>query len=265
MTTVGEGNKKRGIRQELLGSDAKCCFCGGERYATTIDHQPPICFFSNRQRPRGLEVPACQMCNRGTSDDEQVAAALSRIYSKEDSANDAQELGRLVRSIERRLPGFLNEIQARGRDLRRLRQHIGRNNIGGILRLSGPIVENSVSRFSAKLGLALYFSHTGIVLTKSGGVLTRCFTNVDIIEGNVPKILRILEASPQMLRQGRHTSQNQFEWQSWILDQDNRLAFFATFRHSFAIFMWCEPDRYKFPEHLADQVIIPGFIDRIRQ
>jgi hypothetical protein len=62
------GEAKRNLRAHaaILADAAGCIYCAGENVATTIEHMPPISLFEGRQRPKGLEFPACQPCNNGT-------------------------------------------------------------------------------------------------------------------------------------------------------------------------------------------------------
>lgn len=58
-------------------SHPQCCLCGGEVPTETIEHAPPKAMFFGSIRPKGLEVPACERCNSGSSQQDQVAALLA--------------------------------------------------------------------------------------------------------------------------------------------------------------------------------------------
>ena len=47
----------------LLAQNSLCCFCGGTEAAVNMDHQPARVMFPDRHRPKGLEFPACSVCN----------------------------------------------------------------------------------------------------------------------------------------------------------------------------------------------------------
>ena len=57
-------------------ADKFCVFCGGTVPATTIEHAPPRVMFVRKLRPKGHEFPACNRCNNGTSQQDQVAALM---------------------------------------------------------------------------------------------------------------------------------------------------------------------------------------------
>ncbi len=46
---------------------------------TSREQAPPIVMFVNKDRPKGLEVPACDRSNHGSSQSDQVAAFLAHI------------------------------------------------------------------------------------------------------------------------------------------------------------------------------------------
>jgi hypothetical protein len=54
-----------------------CVLCGGHRPAETWEHAPPIVIFRAKLRPKGLEAPACQRCNNGTSEFDQAVTFLA--------------------------------------------------------------------------------------------------------------------------------------------------------------------------------------------
>jgi len=49
-------------QQEIAGFDRQAGGIG----ADTIEHMPPIQMFRLRQRPKGMEYPACRGCNNGS-------------------------------------------------------------------------------------------------------------------------------------------------------------------------------------------------------
>ena len=79
---MGEAKKKNKQKAVFLKQHPFCCFCGGEKPATTIDHVPSIQLFRLKKRPKGLEFPACKQCNQSTGTHELVAAFLSRFWEK---------------------------------------------------------------------------------------------------------------------------------------------------------------------------------------
>lgn len=60
-----------------------CCLCGGKNSTESIEHAPPKIMFWDKQRSKGLEVPACIRCNHNSSQSDQVAAFYSIAQSSE--------------------------------------------------------------------------------------------------------------------------------------------------------------------------------------
>jgi len=59
--------EKKRRREAFFKKHPKCCFCGGERDAVEIDHQPPKTFFTLKDKfPQELRFPTCSQCNRNS-------------------------------------------------------------------------------------------------------------------------------------------------------------------------------------------------------
>src|SRR6516225_8918075 len=75
------GEAKR--RKEQFRKTPQTCVLCGERPATTMDHVPPKALFL-QPRPKLITVPACAICNRGTSE----AKAKFMVYMSVKRGND---------------------------------------------------------------------------------------------------------------------------------------------------------------------------------
>lgn len=69
-----------------------------------------------------------------------------------------------------------------------------------------------MTRFGAKLALALHYEFTGNIVPLSGGVLVRWFSNHDAIAGGIPPSLFDVLREPMTLRQGTWSVPEQFLW-----------------------------------------------------
>jgi hypothetical protein len=105
---MGQANAKRKSRAELLASCPGCIYCAGAAIATTIEHMPPISLFEGRQRPKGLEFPACEVCNNGTGHSDLVAAMLARTWPN--SHMQRKDVRKILRAISNNVPGLLQEM-----------------------------------------------------------------------------------------------------------------------------------------------------------
>jgi hypothetical protein len=108
--TMGQSKAKRKSQAALLASRPGCIYCAGAAIATTIEHMPPISLFEGRQRPKGLEFPACEACNNGTGHSDLVAAMLARTWPDAKSETQRKDVTKIFRAIENNIPGILHEM-----------------------------------------------------------------------------------------------------------------------------------------------------------
>jgi len=146
-----------------------CCFCGWQTPATTIDHQPARIIFPNKLRPKGLEFPACSICNEQTAPDEALLALICRAAGshRPNARQDFQRLKGLVGTIERRFPGLLKKMGV---------TKVWVKNRGvlvsmGAIDVNQHQIELSFCRIAAKLALAIYYE------TKSRAAPVGCLIN----------------------------------------------------------------------------------------
>jgi hypothetical protein len=143
----------------LLAARPFCCFCGGKTSATTLDHQPPIILFPDRNRPKGMEFPACLPCNKSTSADEPVVALIARLSGSTRiglSQPDKHFLN-AVKAVDRCHPSLCDSILGPRQSLsvRGIHQSVG------TFRLDHPQIALSCCRVAAKLGVAVYCESNG--------------------------------------------------------------------------------------------------------
>lgn len=252
---MGESNRKRRIKREFLARNPYCCFCGGKTPATTEDHVPSRQMFDGRQRPKGLEVPACERCNQATKQDEQVAAMLGRVFPDPEEG----EIRRIMQAVKNNNPGLLEEMLPAEEHYVRLSQAgIADASVGGPLNCSGPLLNKSIGRFGAKLGLSLYYSVVGQSVPSEGGVAVRRFTNFDAVTGEIPSDLTQILGPPETLRQGRKHVAGQFAYAFAVADEVKMAAFYSTFRQSFAVLSWVAVDVANFGVVDDGQIYRPG-------
>ena len=252
----------RGSKKSFLSAYPYCCFCGGDTQATTIDHVPSIQLFSLRQRPAGLEFPACRKCNEATRIDELVVAWLARTYPDPTTEKERAEVRKLLKKIKRRRPLLLSELEPSWRQQYDFaKTEFRKDRIGGILNASGHLLNESVRKFGTKLGLALHYEHTTNIVPSDGGVWIRWFSNYDRATNNIPDdIFKIFSASGRhSLAAGRWTVEDQFSYAFAVADTQQMSAFFATFRLSFAIAMFVATSTEYFSHCEGMPISRPGF------
>ena len=210
-----------------------CCFCGGEEPGTSIDHVPSRQMFSLRHRPKGLEFPACQRCNKGTAGHEQVAAMLARVYPDPVSKEEQKEVKKIMLSVKRQQPFLFAEMAPSWRQQYDYQQSMGADSSGGPMNASGPLLNRSIMSFGAKLSLALHYEETGKIIPATGGVAVRWYTNWDRMRDKIPQTLFTLVGGPKSLQQGRLSVREQFEYSHASNAKENIGLYVATFRSAF--------------------------------
>ncbi len=248
------------MKREFLLKHPLCCFCGGESAADTVDHVPSRQMFSLRRRPKGLEVPACKQCNNSTSQHEQVAAMLGRVYPDAGSDAENEETARIIHAVNNNFPNVLREMTPSRRQERQFESEKASlpEGAAGVLNVSGPHLNRSIQIFGAKMGFALFYQKVGKILPKAGGVAVRWYSNHDAIAGKIPEeLLRIL-GPEETLQQGRWNVNDQFNYSFAMPSSRRAAAFFSTFRKSFAVLSWASVDVQSFSGTANLQVHRPG-------
>lgn len=244
----------------MLEKHPWCIYCGSSTQIT-VEHMPPIQMFRLRLRPKGLEFPACQECNNGTSHSDLVASLMGRMYPDATGTAAEQEVRKLFAAVSNNIPGLLQEME-----IGRAGQKIARRDIpnmptgGGLLRANGPILERHMLTFGAKLGFALHFEILGSRIPQEGGVQPLYFTNVNAAKGELPRDIIDLLPGPKTLKQGRQNVSEQFNY-SWLITEECRHnVFYAVFNEAFCILAVSTSDRSEFLEKNADRhpVWAPG-------
>jgi hypothetical protein len=103
--TQGTSRKARFLQEHTI-----CCFCGGTRAATTLDHVPPKACFPVGFWPDEFEFPSCNACNNGTSKHDTVFGFYSMLLDfNEDNRTpaDRARFQQLRHEIARRYPEAL--------------------------------------------------------------------------------------------------------------------------------------------------------------
>ena len=244
-------------KKDFLSKHPTCYFCGGETPAAEPDHIPSRVLFDNRQWPEGYEFPACVLCNRATRHDEQVVAMLSRTYPDATTPEGKKEVEERIRAVAHNYPEIIQELLP---TVRQKRNAAKKYNIQipnwetsahvPVLSLKGPLVNKAVTNFGRKLFLALYYKHTGEILTKRSGIAPLWFSNLQIEDDELPRELADLVKKFPTLERSKTNLHDQFFYRYVISDCGNLSVFIAFFRKSFAILGYInkEANNFKLPE-----------------
>ena len=256
---MGEAKQKLRAHIAILSDRPGCIYCAGQNVATTIEHMPPISMFEGRQRPKGLEFPACQPCNNGTGHSDLVAAMLSRAWPDPASDEQKKDVTRIFKAVGNNLPEVIREMNI-GRAGEKLARK--RNNIpvdAHPLRMDGPLLTAHIETFAAKMGFALHYEVRGAPVPTSGGVKPMWFSNLQALNGEIPDILFQMLPSPSTLRQGAKSAGSQFLY-SYAVGESDHMLYFASFNQSFAVGGITALDRSIYLEVREDEfsIINPG-------
>ena len=257
---MGESRRRNKRNVAFFERHPFCCFCGGERPATTRDHVPSKQMFHLKRRPQGLEFPACEQCNHSTSPHELTAALLSRLTNYIDSKAYVRELRKLMSQVDKNRHGLLDELMPSWRqqyDFENFR-HLDIPQGWGVLNAGGPMLNQSVQIFGAKLCKALHYEHTNKIVPKSGEIYVRWFSNYDRMTGNIPDSLISQLPEPRSLEQGKWNVRDQFEYSFFVHENERRGFYFAAFQRAFAIGGFVSCERNYFPELEGMKAHFPG-------
>ena len=234
---MGEAKRKQTLKDRIIERQPFCVYCGGETPATTVDHMPPITMFDLRDRPKGLEFSACHDCNMSSSKVDLVAGLMSRIFPNSERAGAKEELGKIMKNVNRFNPGLLEEMRPSRDKLEGFLRKFGKMppNIGGPLNASGPLLNAAMNKFAAKLGLALHYHTTGSILPVTGALGVRWFSNFEAWQGKLPEELVGMFPNPKTLKQGQKHVSDQFLYDSIHAPEAGMSGHYATFRNSFAV------------------------------
>jgi len=231
---MGQAKIKRRSFAEMLANGPGCIYCAGAAVADTIEHMPPISMFEGRQRPKGLEFPACAGCNGNTKHSDLVAALIANCWTNSSPAR-AGDIQRLLKGVSNNVRGLLEEMHLRkaGEKLARKRRNVPAQ--AHPMRADGPILTHHMFRFAAKFGFALHHEIFGAPIPKVGGVLARWFSNVEALNDEIPPVLFEILPSPVTLKQGVKSVGDQFQYSYARTEEGGHMLYFAAFNNSFAV------------------------------
>jgi hypothetical protein len=234
-----------------------CIYCGGVNEATTIDHMPPITIFDQRRRPRGLEFSACQPCNSGSRIAEKIVGLVSRMYPDPSTDTGREELKKLYREFASNHPDLLEEMKWPTDDqLQQANFPAGTHPLNA----RGPLLNEAMNRFAAKLALALHFKMTGAIASTTAAVAGRWYSNHQAYTGAIPEVLlKAVRDAAGTLAQGTWNVGEQFVYAGAHTPSGKQSLFVARFREAFAV-AGMVYDELEPPEVEGFSVVRPGFL-----
>jgi len=213
---------RKDYKGKFLVDHPLCCFCGGQTQSETIDHFPTRAFFDKRQWPEGYEFPACKKCNDITRDAELVITALSRVHEQDGSTSNNADVRKALKGLNNNRPDIVKEMMPN--PIQQAKYPTALN--------IGPKVDKEIKLFGHKLGLALYYFHTGRIVPEKGGIsIPRWYSNAEQLEGKVPRFI----GQQVYLERQKIDLSDQFNYEYTADEEKNMAVFVTSFRFSFLI------------------------------
>lgn len=206
--------EKISTKDNFFQAHSKCCFCGGEKKATTIEHAPPICLFIDRLRWKGLEFPACTRCNHGSSTQDQVVAFFalaqrSAIHDDEKLFSYAKKLG----------DGLVNNHKEKWKIL----EYFDDQTLS--FKLNPQTQTAYLDPWAVKMALALWYEHKGEILSKNGRVLISWAFNGEYQAQEFAIEFAKNLTGIESLKQGMQDSEAQFAYSYGFTIEDKAAVF----------------------------------------
>lgn len=233
-------------RQKFFVEHPICCFCSGGEPATTQDHIPGRALFERRIWPEGYLFPACNDCNRESSDNElAVALFASMSETKRHSDTQLQELRKRFDAFKRQCPNLAQRIKtySRSGELSLLKkQNVPAWNATTGLQRKVMVFPsealNMCNEFGIKLGKALHYMHAKTIVPVDSVVSCKVFTNADMehLDEEVIQKINSLPDFPKIAASKKPLN-DQFTYKYVITEDKRKGAFTVMFGKDALLFL----------------------------
>ncbi|MDZ5448960.1 hypothetical protein [Labrys sp. ZIDIC5] len=213
---MGEASRRRSaVKLNIAGKF--CAYCAMTP-AETEEHMPPKIMFRKKDRPPGLEIPACVRCNNGTGHADLVAALATRFFASDEEYREVDEdLERIFRGIRNNRPdvlvGMLQRRAAEKFFLKSQASPMAREAGFKFVKIN-PVFDWYLKLFSKKLVLALAYNERQEPLPTSAGVIAAWRTNHQLMSDDYPSEITSLLPTTDTLKQGKKEAFGQFRFAS---------------------------------------------------
>lgn len=201
------GGMRSRFKKAFLRAHPLCCFCGGERQSTTIDHQPSESVYPEwTDRHLKLVFPACSRCNAASRKAESL---LPLILSKEPPEGERDlRFEELVRRQSKWKPERIRAMVPTTREIRNILNRHGLQPPPGVLYGDLPILQLDQGEWRAhlevmsrKMILALHYRYAGKPLSHRGRIAFHRYFNFDALNDLVPpdiiSTLELVQMDPE--------------------------------------------------------------------
>lgn len=174
---MSESKQRERRKQRFLAKHSRCCFCGGARASSTVDHVPARICFKNKIGPEGFEFPACETCNSESSLSELVSALYVRMIDADINNLDAKDIVKILGGLDNNARHLIPALETSANEIRRHYRDTGLQRPLGMLLSETPVlhlplgVNDHISVFAKKLLYAIYFKESGDILDNAHGII----------------------------------------------------------------------------------------------
>jgi hypothetical protein len=247
---MGEAKQRSRSKAQVLRDNPRCIYCLSP--AKTVEHMPPRTMFKDRHRLSGMEFGCCEACNNGTKAADAIASFLAHSSPTAGLHTEWQTpvMRKLMDTAEQLEPGFHNEFFNKEKSQKTyLKTESSILMPVVMINADGPIVKRSMTKFSAKLAMALFREHVGKPLSEGSGVFVKWFLNAGLSEDQAHGYLSILPLHGEM-RQGAQRSIEQFGYR-YNCDGRSLIAAMIGFHSNLHIFVIATSDLCTFGAPLS--------------
>lgn len=263
MKPSGRPRVRGNLRERVLPPGAMCVYCGGVNPATSIDHAPPKAMFDGKIRPEGLEVPACKPCHDSLRAIDLLTSMIGWSFPDGETPRERATAERLITGVGNNIPGALEAMYISDEENARLASREGTDRLdGGYMSVGHPAIQGCVQRFATRVAIAVDFAEGHRILGPGGGALSRWFTNVSAMRGELPQSISTLLAGAKDLRQGTWTTSDQFGYRYWGNPESSLRAVCGYFRFSIAFLVALSDNLHDLWKFRSDstELYAPGFL-----
>lgn len=223
-------------RRDALKRDHPVCYFCATAPTEVPDHVPSRQCFKGRVGPEGFEFPACDRCNRKSSQLEQVVALYMRMADQSDDAHIDNQAVDLMFGVANNNRDLLPRMNLSAREARRVHKQRGSTPRWGHT-YSESVFEIPAAgqvallAFSRRLACALYYKEVGHPVPLDYKIGTSW---VQIINPAAKEFEKLRDMLPQATLANRRNTNigDQFEYR-WGYEPNIVFGFCAKFRASF--------------------------------
>lgn len=257
---MGEAKRKRSATQKFIEQYPACCFCGGQRPATTREHMPPRSLFDDSHRPDKLVMPACKECNGGTSTADLTVAVISR-WNYNSAPQERTDHARLAARVRKQAPELIAEWTKKMGPGERAKAltHLAEYGVpvppdAGLASI-GPLTIRQLNLFAHKAVLALYFEHFRQPLPNAGRLSAYWKTKEDFARDGIPPILLDMLPGYGTVFQGEWNEREIFEYRHAMNTEDGLFGCLARLRRGLFVTGFAVTEAGVLPSNETDWLI----------